>query len=390
LSATTAPPAEALLERTRALVPMLRENALATEQARRVLPEHFDALAEAGVFRMAAPKRFGGGEVSFQAQCDVLAEIASACPSTSWVATIFSAMAWVAGVFPDEAQEEILASGDPRICAALSPTGKLVPKDGGYVVSGKWPFNTGCHGARWTYLHGVAPKDDGEPVLRAFFVPTGELTILDDWDATGMTGTGSNTVVADEVFVPGHRTLLVADVVEGNLPARHNADNPYHQYPLAPVLIVNAAGTPLGTARGALEAFLERLPGRPFTYTNYALQSEAALTHLRVGESSLKIDSAAAHVRLACALLDERPGPMTLDARIESRAHVGYSTGLAREAVDALFAISGASAIQTHVPIQRFQRDIQALSNHAVMSPQFNLELYGRWLCGLEPNTPIV
>ena len=155
-------------------------------------------------------------------------------------------------------------------------------------------------------------------------------------------------------------------------------------------MIVNAAGTPVGIARGALEAFRERLPGRPITYTTYAKQSEAPVTHLQLGEAALEIDSAEAHMRLACAALDEHAGEKlsTLE-RVKARAHVSAATGCARKAVDLLFHSSGASAIQAHVPIQRFQRDIQALANHAVMHPQTSIETYGRVLCGLEPNTPL-
>ena len=150
-----------LVERVSALVPTLLDRAPAAEQARRVPDASFEALAAAGVFGMTAPKRYGGEEVDFQTQCDVLAEIARGCPSTSWVATIFSAMSWLASTFPDEAQDEIFAGGDPRISGVFSPTGTGVPRDGGLVVNGRWPFNTGCHGARWTVLNAVVTTSGG-------------------------------------------------------------------------------------------------------------------------------------------------------------------------------------------------------------------------------------
>jgi alkylation response protein AidB-like acyl-CoA dehydrogenase len=388
--ADAVPTAQELVGRAAALVPMLRENARATERAGRVAPEHFDALSEAGIFKMCAPKRYGGYELDFQTQCDVLAQIARGCPSTSWVATIFSAMGWLAGVYPDEAQDEIYATGDPRMSGAFSPTGTGTPKDGGLVIRGRWPYNTGCHGANWTYLTVVVPTDDGEGLPTGVIVPSSELTIVDDWDATGMAGTGSNTVLAEDVFIPGHRTHPLPDLVEANYPASQNSGNPYYNLPVTPVIAVNGGGTPLGTAQGALEAFFERLPGRPITYTDYAVQAEAPITHLQLGEAVLKIDSADAHVRRATAILDAYTGGrLTVEERVESRAHIGYSTGLAREAVDTLFSASGASSIQAHVPIQRYHRDIQALANHAVMAPATNIELYGRVLCGLAPNTPL-
>jgi alkylation response protein AidB-like acyl-CoA dehydrogenase len=377
--------ARQVVDRAAALVPMLRANAVEAERARRVAPETFDALSEAGVFRLTAPARYGGYEADFQTQCDVLAEIARGCPSTSWVATILSAMPWLAGVFPDEAQDEIFADRDPRISGVFSPTGTAVRKNGGLVINGRWGFNTGGHGSKWTIINAVV-ETDGVPMPTCAIAPTRELRRLDDWYASGMAATGSETIVADNLFVPAHRTMPLPQMLEARYPARHNAANPYFNYPLAPVLTVNAGGTPIGAARGALEAFHERLPGRGITYTNYTNKAEAAVTHLQVGEATLKLESADAHVRRACALLDDH-AVMTTEARVKSRAHISYATGLAREVVDTLFYASGASAIQSTVPIQRFQRDMQALANHAIMHPQTAIELYGRVLCGLPPNT---
>ncbi|MGH9148102.1 MAG: acyl-CoA dehydrogenase family protein [Vicinamibacterales bacterium] len=381
-------PNQGLIQRAAALVPMLRSSALAAEAARRVPEASFEALSEAGIFRMMAPKRYGGDEADFQTQCDVLSEIGRGCPSTSWVATIFSAMGWLVGVFPDEAQEEVFEGRDPRISGVFSPTGTAVPKGGGFVVNGRWPFNTGCHGARWTVLNAVLGEGAGLPTC--VLVKSRELKVLDDWHASGMAATGSNTIVAENVFVPAHRTLPLPDMIEARYPARHNATHPYFNYPTAAVLTVNGGGTPLGIARGALETFVERLPGRGITYTTYTNKSEAPVTHLQLGEATLKIESADAHVRRAAALLDSHStGPMSLESRVKARAHIAYATGLAREAVDTLFLASGASSIQTQIPIQRFQRDIQALANHAIMHAQTGIELYGRVLCGLPPNTPL-
>jgi alkylation response protein AidB-like acyl-CoA dehydrogenase len=377
-----------LVRRAAALVPMLAARAADAERARRVPPESFDALAEAGILRMAAPARYGGAEADFQTQCDVLAEIARGCPSTSWVATILSAMSWLVGTFPDETQDEILGGGDPRISGVFSPTGTAARRGGGFVVNGRWGFNTGGDGSRWTVVNAVIADGEGAGMPMCVLVPSRELRRLDDWHASGMAATGSATIVAENLFVPSHRTMPLPQMLEAAYPDRHNAGNPYFNYPLAVVLTVNAGGTPVGAARGALESFHERLPGRGITYTNYTNKAEAAVTHLQVGEATLKLDSADAHVRRACAILDAQPDAvLTVAARVAARAHISYATGLARDVVDTLFYASGASAIQASVPIQRFQRDIQGLANHAIMHPQTSVELYGRVLCGLPPNT---
>jgi alkylation response protein AidB-like acyl-CoA dehydrogenase len=381
---------EALVARAAALVPLLRERAAQNETDRRLPPEIFDALAAANVFRMTAPKRFGGFETDFVTQCEVLAEIGRGCGSASWVATIFSAMSWLVGTLPDQAQEEIFDSRDPRISGVFSPTGRAVRTGGGFVVNGRWGFNTGGHGSSWTVVNAIAPNAAGVELPTCMLVRSKELQRLDDWHASGMAATGSSTIVAKDLFVPTYRTCELPAMIEAQYPERHNSSNLYYRHPLATVLSVNAAGTPVGIARAALETFRERLPGRPITYTTYANKAEAPVTHLQIGEAALKIDSADAHMRLACGSLDDNAGvTLTKLARVKARAHVSAATGFAREAVDLLFYSSGASAIQTHVPIQRLQRDMQALANHAIMHPQTTTETYGRVLCGLEPNTPL-
>jgi alkylation response protein AidB-like acyl-CoA dehydrogenase len=386
----TANDSAGLVARAAALVPMLREQAGANEASRRLSAAAFDALSDADVFRMTAPKRFGGFEADFATQCEVLAEVARGCGSASWVATIFSAMSWLAGTLRDEAQQEIFDSKDPRISGVFSPTGKGVRTSGGFIVNGRWGFNTGGHGSNWTVINVVAPNAAGVELPTCMLVRSNELQRLDDWHASGMAATGSSTIVAEDLFVPEHRTCELPAMIEAQYPQRHNAANPYYGYPLAAVLTVNAGGTPVGIARAALGAFRERLPGRPITYTTYANKAEAPVTHLQIGEAALKIDSADAHMRLACSILDDNAGAkLSTLARVRARAHVSAATGLAREAVDLLFYSSGASAIQSHVPIQRLQRDMQALANHAIMHPQTTTETYGRVLCGLEPNTPL-
>jgi alkylation response protein AidB-like acyl-CoA dehydrogenase len=380
-----------LIEQAAALVPVLRERAPAAEQARRLPAETFDLLSNADVFRMTAAKRFGGYEADFLTQCEVLEQVARGCPSSSWIGTIFAAMSWLVSTFPDEAQDEVFDSQDPRISGVFSPTGTAVRKNGGYVVNGRWGYNTGGHGSNWTIVNTLLDDGGDAPLPMCALLHSRELQRLDDWFASGMTATGSSTIIATDVFVPAHRAQPLPGMLGGNYGDSRNAANPYYRYPLAAVLAVNAAGTPVGIARAALELFRANIHGRPMTYTSYADKAQAPVTHLHVGEAALTIDSADAHMRLACAPLDERIGqPLSIMDRVQMRAHVSAATGLARDATDLLFHASGAGAIQSHVPIQRFQRDMQALANHAIMHPQTTTELYGRVLCGLEPNTLIV
>jgi alkylation response protein AidB-like acyl-CoA dehydrogenase len=382
---------QGLLERVSALVPMLRANAQRTEDERRIAEQNIEALTDAGVFRMTVARHFGGYESSVPTQFDVLAEIAVGCPSTSWVATILTAMLWQVGMFPDETQDEVFADPRVRVASVFAPAGRASTVDGGVVVSGRWPFNTGCLHSQWAILTALVADDGGGAAPASLLIPYSELTILDDWYASGMAGTGSNTTVADEVFVPARRVVPLAAELGLEFPSVRNHDADYWNVAFVGYLIAQATGTPVGLARGAFDAFMERLPGRAITYTDYSDQAAAPVTHLQVGEAAMKIFSAEAHARAAVGLVSATPGrgaPVEVRARI--RAHAGFATQLAREAVDILYSASGASAIQASAPIQRYQRDIQALANHALLAPATSLELFGRVLCGLEPNSPFV
>ena len=380
-----------LLGRVEALLPLLRENAQRTEEGRRVVEENIEALTDAGVFRMTVARHFGGYESSLMTQYHVLAAIGSACPSSGWVATILTAMLWNAGMFADEAQDEVFADPRVRIASVFAVGGQARAADGGVVVSGRWPFNTGCLHSQWAILSALTPAADAELAPASLLIPYSELEILDDWHASGMAGTGSHTTLADEVFVPAHRILPLVAQMTLDFPSARNRGADYWRGPTVSFLIGQAAGAPVGIARGALAAFLERLPGRSITYTDYAEQSQAPVTHLQVGEAMMKIHSADAHGRRAIELAAGAPaGEFTLTDRALVRAHAAHATALARDAVDVLYRASGASAIQRSVPIQRYQRDIQALANHAFLADATSLELLGRVVCGLEPNTVFV
>ena len=166
--------------------------------------------------------------------------------------------------------------------------------------------------------------------------------------------------------------------------------SPLFRGPLLPTACATVGGTVLGLAKAAKEAFFARLPDRGITYTSYDSQREAPLTHLQVAEATVKIDEAEFHAYRAAELVDRKNlagEAWTVEERARVRLDMGAVCQRAKEAVDIFNTASGGSSIYTSVPIQRIQRDVQALNLHAVMHPNTNLELYGRILCGLEPNT---
>ncbi|GAA3000381.1 acyl-CoA dehydrogenase family protein [Actinokineospora diospyrosa] len=387
---TEVPTRAELVARVARLAPLLRAHAPWSEENRRPHDEVIEALADAGVFRLRAPRHLGGYETDTATLVDVATELGRADGSAAWTASVYWIPTWMAGMFPDAVQDEVFATADVRICGTLSPGGMATPAPGGVVVNGKWGFITGARHAHWQEIIAILAAPDAEPVPVLALVPMSDLTIVDDWHTSGLRGTGSVSTVAQDVFIPAERVLPLPVVLGGHTVSERSKGAAIYRSPLLPVASASSVGTTLGLAKGAQEAFLERLPSRKITYTGYAKQSEAPLTHLRVATAALKIDQAGFHAHRLAALVDTKSAEgaeWTVLERAAARADMGAVCALAKESVDIHASASGGSSIYTDVPIQRFQRDVHAVNLHALMHPDTNTELYGRVLCGLEPDT---
>jgi len=392
VTVTDAPVRAEIIQDVAKLVPLLKSHALWSEQNRRLHEETVEALADAGVFRLRVPTRYGGLESSARTVIDVLGEVARGDGSAAWVAGVNAITTWMACLLPDEVQDEVFADPGTRLCGTLSPTGMCVPVDGGMVLTGKWSFISGALHSQWQVIVAVAPAPGPEvsfwPIMTV--VPMSDLRISDDWHTSGLRGSGSVSTVAQEVFVPQQRILPLPLVLAEQYASQANAASPIYRTPLLPTASALSVGTATGLAAAAKEEFFERLSGRKITYTSYENQSEAPITHLRVSKAAMLIDEADFHAHRLGGMLDakgEDGSPWTIGDRALARADMGRACELAREAVDILSLASGGSSIYSEVPIQRIVRDLHAINMHALMHPATNTELHGRILCGLEPNT---
>jgi alkylation response protein AidB-like acyl-CoA dehydrogenase len=384
------PPRAELARRAALLVPVLREQATWSEANRRLSDEAVAAMTDAGVFRMRVPERFGGYEADAATLVDVGIEIGRGDGSAGFNVAAWWIMTWQVGLFPDEVQEEVFADPDVRICGTLAPTGTAVAKDGGIVVNGQWNFNSGAAHSTWKLLTAVLPTADGgaEPV--SGLVPMSELTLIDDWDVAGLRGTGSIKATAENLFIPANRFLPISALLRQEYPTKLNAHRPSYRVPMVASVGVATVGKIVGLARAAVELFLDRIETRTITNTMYERQGDAALTHLQTAEASLLTDEAEYHARRIAAMVDEKglaDEPWTLRERAYARVCVGRACQLAGQAIDLLAGASGANSIYSSDPVQRIRRDIQAINIHSVNLPSTNMELYGRILCGREPNT---
>lgn len=387
---TTAPTRDELVGAAAKLVPLLRSRALWIDEHRRLPQDVVTAIEESGLLRMQVPAQYGGHESDARTFVDVLAEIGKGNSSVAFCLSVYATLGWMAALWPDEALDEVFADPHVRISGTTAATGTARRTRGGYLLNGSWRFNSGVLHSQWKINVALPddPADGGVPLF--CLVPVSDLRIEDDWHTIGLQGSGSVTTVAQDVFVPGHRVITGIDFYQNVSKSRINGPKPHYRVPVLVTTNAIQSGQLIGAAKYALSSFLERLPGRPLTYTDYPSQREAPLTHLQVGEAALLVEDAELRAHRFAGLIARkvaRDEPWTTGERVSARVQIGWIARQCKKAVDILAEASGGSSIHRDVPITRIQRDLHAASLHAMITPGVNVELYGRSLCGLEPNT---
>jgi 3-hydroxy-9,10-secoandrosta-1,3,5(10)-triene-9,17-dione monooxygenase len=362
------------MRRAREIVPVLRSRAQKCEDARALLPENEALLHETGLFRYHQPKRFGGMELPFVAVVDIVAELARGCPSTAWNVGNLGCHHWILAYYEPETQQEIWhANPDVLIASSIAlAAGRGRRTDGGYVVSGKWPFSSGVDNSDWNMLAVTIYEDDKPVDWRLCVVPKSDYKVLDTWYAMGMVGTGSKDIEVKEVFVPERRALALQRCRGGleHPGARLNSS------PLFQVPIVASAGHPLsatvlGTAEGAYEHVTNAFKTRMGTYTG-AKVSDFQAVQIKLAKARCLIDSARYLMRQS-ALVFQEGFSLEIEAKLRLRAQNAFAVSQAREAVETLWSFYGANAIYTRDPLQRYLRDVQAASQHF----SFNFDIAG-------------
>jgi 3-hydroxy-9,10-secoandrosta-1,3,5(10)-triene-9,17-dione monooxygenase len=372
------------------LLPVLRERAQETEDRRALPAETVKSLAETGFFRLLQPARFGGYEADPLTFLRAVRLIASACGSTGWVASVIGVHNWQLGLFPDQAQQDVWGD-DPgtRMSSSYAPTGKVRAVDGGYRLSGRWSFSSGCDHASWVLLGGIVPGGDGgAPAdFRTFLVPAGDYVVEDVWNTVGLRGTGSNDIVISDAFVPVHHSLSFNDTARCVCPGQELNPAPLYRIPYGS-LFSYAITTPIiGMATGAYDAHVAYLRERVRASYVGVKAAEDPYSQVRVAEAASDLDSAWLALETNMRELMEhvsagRRLPMRLRLRV--RRDQVRGTGQAIRAVDRLFENSGGRALAVGTPIQRFWRDAHAGRVHAINDPERALAMYGRGEFGLQ------
>jgi 3-hydroxy-9,10-secoandrosta-1,3,5(10)-triene-9,17-dione monooxygenase len=385
----------ALVARTRLLVPVLRQRAIETEQLRRVPDATIVDLQEAGLFRLFQPARYGGIDAPLRAFIDIGGTLGRGCGSTSWVFNNLVVHNWMLGYWPEAIQDEIWKA-DPHALIGSSfvfPAGRAEKVDGGYRLSGKWPFSSGVDASSWMMLAAAVSNGDGTaPEPRFFVVPKSDYRAIDNWHAMGLAGTGSKDVAADNIFVPEYRTLAAAD--GKGAPHPGSAVNPGALYRLAWYALfgfVNGA-TILGIAQGAIDEFTATMRARAATATGQQLAALGTM-QLRVAEAATQIDAAETLMLKDCeeAMRIAETGKLaSMEDKTRWRRDAAFAVRMSVKAIDQLFGGAGGAAIIDTHPLQRALRDAHAAQGHIGLNWDANGTMYGRVALGLDPDFPLL
>lgn len=374
-------------ERVDALLPTLRERAQEAEDLRRIPDESIKALQETGFFRLLQPKQWGGYAADPVVFYDTVRRIASACGSTGWVAGIVGVHNWHLALFAQQAQEDVWGEdSEVRISSSYAPMGAGVVTEGGYLVNGAWAWSSGCDHATWAVLGGPVIKD-GKPVdFGSFLIPRDDYRIEDVWNVVGLRGTGSNTVVVKDVFVPSHRFLSFRAMSEMKSPGLEQNTDPVYKMPWGTIHPTTISTPIVGMAYGAYEAHVEHQGKRVRAAYAGEKAKDDPFAKVRIAEAASDIDAAwrqlSGNVADEYALLAAGQ-EVPFDLRVRARRDQVRATGRSIAAIDKLFESSGATALANGTPLQRFWRDAHAGRVHAANDPERAYLMYGTHEFGL-------
>jgi alkylation response protein AidB-like acyl-CoA dehydrogenase len=387
---------EELLERARALQPLIRQYAAQGEQDRRVSDPVFKAMAEADLFKIMIPHRYGGYETSMKTMLDLSSTVAEADGGAAWIVTLINVCAWMTSLFPVKAQDEIFGQNpEAKVSGVLAPTATSRKVDGGYMVNGRWFYNSGSWWADWAVLGIPIVNEAGETIDQGLaMIPTADMTIEDTWFVAGMAASASNCLVAEDVFVPEHRVLSVPKAIGGDYPTEHLDKESLYRAAFVPLLALVLVGPQLGLGRAALDFVISKASSKTIAYTYFNPQSSSTGFQLQIAEAALLIDTAHLHAYRAAAEIDNAAingaYPDEL-ARARMRADTGLVADNITRAIDILVSAHGAASFATASPLQRIWRDSAVAARHAVVLPKIAYEVYGKALLGVKDQiTPLV
>ncbi|HEY8088587.1 MAG TPA: flavin-dependent monooxygenase [Polyangiaceae bacterium] len=378
---------EELLASAIALKEKLAARTSQADALRRIPDETIADFRAAGFFKMLQPSRWGGLEVDPGTFFDVQMAVASACPSSAWVLGVVAVHAWQLALFPLQAQEDVWGKdAGTLVSSSYAPTGKIVRAEGGYRVSGRWSFSSGCDHCYWVFLGGfVPPEAEGKPPeMRTFLLPRTDYRIDDNWHVAGLKGTGSKDIVVENAFVPEHRTHKLIDGFKRVSPGNEANPAPLYKLPFGQIFVRSVSTSAIGAAEGALSAFLG-IAAKRVAAGDGAKVAEDPTTQTVAARASMLADEARVVLHRN---FDEMMGlvragkDIPVDRRVRFRHDSAMAVVKSVEAVDLLFTASGGRAIFLDSPLLRYFLDVHAARAHYANNPDKPGRNFGGVLLG--------
>jgi 3-hydroxy-9,10-secoandrosta-1,3,5(10)-triene-9,17-dione monooxygenase len=378
-----------LLSEAKRLAPQLAETAARDRELRRLSDETWKILLEGGFVRSLQPARWGGGEVALIDFVDAMLELSRISPAAGWVAGVIGVHPWQLALFEDAAQRELWSEDAATMhSSSYNPTGKAEKVAGGYKVSGRWSFSSGCDHCSGVMLGAICGSREvaGKPVrdFRSFLLRRDQYQIDDNWHVAGLQGTGSKDIVVAEAFVPEYRSQSHFDYATNlPLPGQKLNDGPLFRLPWSVVFHMALASATLGSARGFVDLWIAQTHDRTLSFGGRA--ADDALMQKRLAEATWYLDASIMRMRADAIELGQmaearKAAPMELRARM--RWNLNRGCELVGQAVAELFhAATGRTVFLDHPLQQRFQ-DLQAAMAHAYLTPDQVARAVGGSLLG--------
>jgi len=372
-----------MLERARALIPRVAERASAAAAARQLPAETIDEYRAAGILRILQPRRFGGMQGRFSLFSRIVEELTYGCASSAWVYAVLAEHQWIIAQYPEEAQIDVWGE-DPEAVASSS----LAPREaarrvpGGWRLSGRYPFSSGCDYAQWAII-GTFLGEKGDPRHIAYLlVPLAEVEIVDDWQVLGLLGTGSKSLILRDVFVPEHRSVMVSDLFAGTPPgALVHPDYPVLRAPRGFLVSYSLPPVAIALGRRALEIACAALATRVSRGVTKVAESE--VVQMAIGEAAAAIDVATLllHTGRESSTAAVSSGRKITEAEaLRARRDMVYAQHQVSWAVDRLCEMDGARWVYDNDQLGAIRRDVMTILTHHAASRQAAMAPYGRML----------
>lgn len=385
------PETAALLERIHAIGPMLRENSLRGDEDRRLPEESAAALREIGAWRISTMARYGGFEAGARMLFEAARTIGYYCPSAGWSTVISNGSVMLANRFDDSALDRVFgpARGETVGMASVfaSPQGTARPDGDGWRISGRWPFASNIHHSEWAI--GILRVEDAvlSPSGIAFaLLHREDYRIEDTWRTLGMRGTGSDTFVVEDRFVPADQLITFEQMMGTGFESDPEASFARRLTPHL-TMATTIAGPSVGGTQAALDFVRSQAARRPVTFSSYAHQEDSGAFVHGIGQASAKIDTAVLLLQRTADAIDAAARgtePMPLHVRARGRGGLGHSVHSVVDAMTDLIWLHGTASFAEQSPLGKLWRDVNTGARHATISAPVNYELHGDGLLGID------